>query len=234
MGWVNAAVFAFAYSLAKASGNRLRLVRYRFVAQPVEPKPRVASRAHESLRIAQVTRDDAITAAFPRPAEVVANRFKQGAVCLAARSGERFAGYIWLARGPYDEDEVRCRYVTLPETNTAWDFDLYVSPPFRMGRCFLKLWDAANAYLRERHVEWTLSRIDAFNMRSFKAHERLGMRQLGMGNFLLIGNVQLAMLTLPPFFHLSLNAASRPVIRLRSPRSPVARRDGESVERHAS
>ena len=216
LGWANAGLYTLAYALSRTSGNRLRLIKYDFVAQPVAP-PRVAPRGSDAIRIGRITPDDPIVEQFPRPAEVIARRFAHGAVCIVARAQQQFAGYIWLQRTPYEEDEVRCLYVPLPESTSAWDFDVYVAPAFRMGRCFLKLWDAANAHLLEQGLEWTLSRIDAFNVKSFKAHARLGVRKLGGGVFVSIGKAQLAILSLPPFLHLSLDARSRPVLRLKSP-----------------
>ncbi len=217
LGWVNAWLYSIAYALSRTFGDRVRLTKYDFVAQPVVAFPRVVPRASDAIRIWRITPDDPIVEQFPRPADVIARRFAQGAVCFVARAQQQFAGYIWLQRTPYDEDEVRCLYIPLPKSTSAWDFDVYVAPAFRMGRCFLKLWDAANAHLLEQGVEWTLSRIDAFNVRSFKAHARLGVRKLGGGVFLSIGNAQLAILSLSPFLHLSLDARSRPVLRLKSP-----------------
>jgi len=94
---------------------------------------------------------------------------------------------------------------------------VYVDPAFRMGRLFARLWDTANRYLRERGVDWSLSRISAFNPESLQAHARLGLRRLGSATFVCAGRVQLAVLTMPPFVHLSLSPASRPTVRLRAP-----------------
>ena len=70
-------------------------------------------------------------------------------------------GYLWLKLQGYEEDEVRCRYVPVPERGTAWDFDIYVAPPYRMGRTFTRMWIAANDFLRSNGIEWTLSRISS-------------------------------------------------------------------------
>jgi hypothetical protein len=148
---------------------------------------------------------------------VIARRFAEGAVCFVARSGERFAGFIWLQLSPYEEDEVRCRYVPTPGATTAWDYDVYVVPEFRMSRAFLRLWDAANAHLRQNGVAWTLSRISMFNPSSLGAHARLGVRPTGTAVFVRFGAVELAFFSMAPYVHFSRTMAKRPVVTLRAP-----------------
>ena len=97
-----------------------------------------------AISIAPVSPDDRIVKQFPRSADVIDRRFRDDAICLVARKGDEFAGYLWLKLRGYEEDEVRCRYVPVPERSTAWDFDIYVAPPYRMGRTFTRMWSAAN------------------------------------------------------------------------------------------
>ena len=214
LGWANGLLYLGARGLARVSRGHIRLVKYYFVAQSVPQGTLLAARKG-SLSIAPVEPGDALTKQFPRPEDVIARRFAEGAVCLAVCSRQRFAGFIWLKLGPYEEDEVRCRYLTLPADRTAWDFDVYVDPAFRMGRAFASLWDAANALLRERGVAWTLSRISAFNPDSLRAHARFGVRRIGVATFVCVGALQLMVASACPFVHVSL--FSRPVLRLRAP-----------------
>lgn len=217
MGWGNGLLYLAGRALGKASAGRVRLIRYYFVAQPVPEKPQSSCRpsAKQVVRLAES--DDPIKAQFPRPAHVIEHRFRTGSSCFVAQSGDAFQGFLWLARGAYEEDEVRCRYELTQPQHCVWDYDVHVEPAFRSGRTFARLWDAANAYLAPGGIRWSLSRISAFNPASLAAHARLGVRPLHSGTFLCAGRFQLAILSTRPFVHLSFSEHSRPVIRLEPP-----------------
>jgi hypothetical protein len=219
LGAATTVLYLVGLALSRLSRGRIRLYGYRFVAQPVPAAPLLAPRTTEALTIRRVSPGDAIVAQFPRPARVIAARFAEGAVCFAAESRGQFAGFIWLNLAPYEDDEVRCRYVPIPEARTAWDFDVYVVPALRLGRAFARLWDAANAHLREHGVEWTFSRISAFNVQSIRAHARMGVKRVGSAVFVRFGSTQLAAFSVAPFVHACRDAKFRPVLRLRAPGS---------------
>ncbi len=134
---------------------------------------------------------------------------------MAATVNGKFAGFLWIAFDAYDEDEVRCRY-ELVDKYLSWDYDVHVESQFRLGRTFLRLWDAANALLRESGVAWSISRISAFNPVSLNSHARLGTRLLGKALFVVVGPIQLSFIGkwLP---HLSLRDTSPPKLTLRAP-----------------
>lgn len=140
-----------------------------------------------------------------------------GAVCLAAENRDRFIGFIWLKEVEYPEDEVRCNYLLEPRGVSAWDFDVYIDPAFRFGRTFVRLWDCANAWLRERGYRWSLSRISAFNPESIAAHDRLGTRRIGSAIFLRLGELQVAFLDRAPFVHVGWGGDQTPTLRLAAP-----------------
>ena len=121
-----------------------------------------------------------------------------------ARNGSEFVGYVWLKLRGYEEDEVRCRYVPIPELNTAWDFDVYIAPSYRMSRMFIRVWDAVNDFLRNNRIDWTLSRISAFNADSLRSHRRMGIHRIATGLFLCAGTMQIAFVSVRPFVHVSL------------------------------
>jgi hypothetical protein len=102
----------------------------------------------------------------------------------------------------------------------SWDFDVYLRPDQRLGPGFARLWDTANAYLRERGVRWSVSRISAFNPRSLAAHARLGTRRIGSAIFLCLGRLQVALSSIPPHIHFSHGPSRVPVFRLDA--SPAA------------
>lgn len=217
LGWKDGALYAISRVLRRVPGANARLVKYYFVAQPVPRTMESPAPGAGSIFVAAVREGDPLVAHFPRPPEVIARRYADGAICLAAQGRQGFAGFLWITFGPYDEDEVRCRFVTLPAQTTSWDFDVYVDPAFRMGRAFIRLWQAANACLRERKVEWTLSRISAFNDDSLRSHARLGGMRIASAAFLCVGSIQVTVASVRPWLHVSFSPASQPALMLRAP-----------------
>ena len=191
-----------------------RIFRYYFVAQPVPTASFLPSRLGQSIEIRKLQPDDAALSDLPIDASVLQYRFDQDAVCFGAFQGEAIIGCLWLCLSAYNEDEVRCSYRLEPEKSTAWDFDVYVAPASRGGFAFLRLWDAANAYLRERKVDWSLSRISAFNPDSLSAHQNLGARRFASAIFFQLGKLQLMVSSLRPFVHLSVSDSGAPLLAL--------------------
>ncbi len=174
-------------------------------------------RADPNTEIRAVAENDLLVQSFPRPAQVLRQRFARGAQCYAATVKGQFAGYVWLARGQYDEDEVRCRY-ELPATEACvWDYDVYVAPRFRLTRVMSRLWLAVNQALSAKDVRWSFSRISLYNQASVQTHERLGARRVGIAAFLVIGPLQITAHSDRPHFHISLSAIQVPTLRLRCP-----------------
>jgi hypothetical protein len=219
LGWANGLLYMAGRALQRATAGRARLIRYILVAQPVPPAGATPCPPSARQPVRLVTAADPLVQQFPRPHKVIERRFRSGTLCFAAQAGERFAGFLWLARGAYDEDEVRCRYELARPELAAWDFDVYVSPDYRLGRTFARLWGAANAHLAEQGVRWSFSRISAFNPGSLASHARLGIRPLYSATFLRVGDVQVACIGAPPWLHVSLSPRSRPVLRLVPPPS---------------
>ncbi|MCC7487771.1 MAG: hypothetical protein IT529_22605 [Burkholderiales bacterium] len=217
MGWKDGCLFAASALLRRLSSGRWALYKYYFVAQPVSDRPLLPARRGTTLEVREIPGDDPLVRAFPRPRRVIEERFRQGAVCLAALERDAFVGFIWFVTGPYREDEVRCRYVPLPEGSRAWDFDIYLVESHRNGIAFLKLWDAANRYLAARGVVSSLSRISAFNTASLLSHYRMGARRVGAALFLVIGSWQLARSSVAPRWHFSRRPESFPDYRFEPP-----------------
>jgi hypothetical protein len=217
LGLVDGSLWATARVVSKASGNRFRLYRYYFVAQPVAARALAPSRGSSAVTLRWTEPGDPLIAQFPRPREVIAERYRMGAVCLTAEKAGKFVGFIWLKEHAYFEDEVRCHYVLEPAGICAWDFDVYIEPGYRFGRAFVRLWDGANVWLRERGCQWCLSRISAFNPESMAAHDRLGTRRMGSATFLRLGSLQVAFLDRAPFLHIGWRSEQAPTLRLAAP-----------------
>lgn len=196
------------YALARA----LRIVgcglqRYLFLAQRVAAQP--MRRTAGSIAVREMTPSDMLPAAYPRPAQVVQARFRQGGCNIAAWKGEELAGILWYQLGAYEEDEVRARYC-LPCPASCWDYDVFVQPHLRLGTAFCRLWDDAHQRMRARGIRWSCSRISAFNPASLRAHQRIGTVMLGSASFITAGRWQLMLATCPPYVHLSGSPAARP------------------------
>ncbi len=201
--------------LARATGGRVRLVPYAFVAQPIGPTAFASLRDDPKTAVRQVGPQDVLTERFPRPQAVNGSRWRSGAECYAVQVEGTFAGHLWLSRGFHSEDEVRCDY-RLGQA-TVWDFDVYIAPAYRLGRTMARLWKGVNVALAEQRVAWTLSRISLFNRASLNAHQRLGAVRLSTAVFLVAGRLQLAFFTRSPFVHVSVRDGQRPVVDLRAP-----------------
>jgi hypothetical protein len=230
LGWGDGLLYMCSRALEAASGGRARVIKYHFVAQPVPENALSTGRAVANTVISRAAPDDPIVERFPRPRAVIERRYAEGAVCFVARTrSDELAGFIWIKQHQYMEDEVRCLYVLDPEGAAAWDFDVWLAPEFRLTRTFARLWDAANAYLRERGYRWTISRISAWNPASLAAHRRLGMQRLHSAVFIALGPLQLAVLTCAPYLHVALSRRRYPVLRLRGPEGPGRAVGGETA-----
>lgn len=214
LGWKDGVLLICKRIVERGSRGKARLIKYRLVGQPIRSAPWLSGRRGATLTVRPVPSDDPVLASLPRPQAVHAERFAQGAECLVAFRGDAPVGFLWFLVGDYQEDEVRCRFRPLPADRTAWDFDVHVAPEHRLSPAFLRLWDAANEILRARSVRWTLSRIDAFNPASLRAHASLGARPLGWLVFLVIGPMQLTLGSQRPRFHLGWKQRSGPLVEV--------------------
>jgi hypothetical protein len=223
LGWIDAFWYATSVLAPLLTRERCEVFKYAIVAQAIPaaaPRARASAIEVRALAAADLHAD---AARLLRPAAVLAQRCGQGAECLAAYRNADLLGFMWLVCGPYDEDEVRARFVPAACVG-AWDFDIEILPPHRMGMAFARLWDAANARLRARGVQWSYSRISAFNAPSRAAHKRAGALTVGSAVFVRCGRWQWTAATLGPYLHLSRGAASRPEFRLGVPRAAASGR----------
>jgi hypothetical protein len=216
-GWRDGLLYVASRGVQTASFGYCRVIKYYFVAQPVPDLALDSSATGVRITTYRIEPHDPIVHRFPRPKGVVAKRFLDGAVCFVAVQADALVGFIWIKQEHYREDEVRCLYVLEPAGVAAWDFDVWVDPAFRLTRAFARLWDAANAFLRAHGYRWSLSRISAFNAASLASHRRLKIERLHSGLFVLVGSLQLSLLTCRPHLHLSLTPSYYPIIHLWPP-----------------
>jgi hypothetical protein len=214
LGWFNLCLYLLNRFAAIVSRGYLRLDRYYLLAQPVREASLLPSGRGRKIDVRLIQEQEEVVRQFPRPSAVIQSRFRQGAKCLGAFKGEQFIGFLWLLLGSYQEDEVRASYVPLPAGKAAWDFDVYVAPDFRLGLTFPRLWDEANRLLHEKGVNWTCSRISAFNIGSLESHAHLGIVSLGSAIFFCAGRWQFTVSSIYPYIHLSTHPGSFPEFRL--------------------
>jgi hypothetical protein len=212
LGPADTAWFAVDRVLQRLSFGTARLVKYYFVAQPVAGATAGAARPAGGTRLYVADDIDDTIRQAPRPEPTLRSRFDQQARCVVAERDGELAGFVWWCPTAYHEDTVRCVYRWSPASSARWDFDVYVAPPFRMGRLFARLWERTHALLAAEEVAWTLSRIDAFNPGSLAAHRKLGARQIARGWFLVVGRLQLSIATVAPYIHVSLHDGSVPAL----------------------
>jgi len=206
-----------ARALQRLSGGRAALYAYLICAQPLGRGAFAALRDDAGTEIRRAQPGDPLLDGLPRPAGVLTRRFGTGATCHVAVVKSRFGGCIWLARGHYDEDEVRCRFVLPPDPACVWDFDVYVEPTLRLGRTLGRLWKAVDQELASAGFAWSFSRISLYNPASIQAHERLGAVRVATALFLQLGPVQLSAFTQRPYLHLGFGPGHVPALHLAAP-----------------
>ena len=199
------------------TADRVRLIKYLIVAQPVGTGALVTLRPDRYTEIVEALPGSELSRHFPRPKRVIQQRFESGAICHCAVVKNEFAGFIWFRANAYEEDEVRCTYVLQSPHSSVWDFDVYIDPRFRLSRTLARLWQAVDTQLKARGIQWTFSRISAFNAESLAAHAKLGTIECHSATFLLVGRLQLSLLPQRPYVHASLSTRRRPTLRLEPP-----------------
>lgn len=217
LGLVDGLFYGLDRVSARLTRDRLRLRCYYLVAQPVPEADWLPPGRGRRIEVRRIMPHDISVADFPRPREVIEDRYRQGSICFAAFCEDRMVGFIWLLLAIYREDEVRCWFRPEPHGTAAWDFDVYVDPAWRIGPAFGRLWDEANRYLKAQGVHWTMSRISAFNGPSLASHRRLHARFLGRANFLVLGRMQIMLANIAPYVYASLDPDGGPTLTARAP-----------------
>ena len=191
-----------------------RVFDYELMVQPIPDGDIAPASLTRDIEIRQIFDGDPLLSSTPRSKTVNADRFAQSAVCLGVFCKDVFAGYQWFCFGPYNEDEVRCRFVPAPRESVVFDFDLFILEEHRFGLAFLALWDGANSYLRERGIRFTTSSVSRFNTASRAAHMHLKWQRIGRAVFITGKRFQLMLSSLAPYVHLSVSSGCRPEVIL--------------------
>ncbi|MDZ7803494.1 GNAT family N-acetyltransferase [Thiohalophilus sp.] len=218
LGWWNGMLYLLGTALSRLSADRLRLVKYDLVSQPITTAPLLPEHRGKKIQVREAISGDPLLQGVPDRREgVFAERFARGARCLVAELNGELAGFLWFVQGDYPEDEVRCLFRPLPEGQSVWDYDVYVAKKHRLSPVFLKLWQAANERLYAEGIHHSASRISAFNPASRGSHQRLGAHKTGWALFVCAGPWQGMLASCRPFVHLSLSPGSQPTLKVRPP-----------------
>jgi hypothetical protein len=193
----------------------LDLLYYEFMAQPIPEVAVVPERVVRDIELRKIERGAPEVGRMPAREDIKESRFDQGAVCYGAYRRDEWLGFIWLAFGRYEEDEVRCTFEPRPAGQAVFDFDFYIFPEHRLGRAFVAMWARVNELLRERGVRWTFSRITRFNVASRNAHARMGARRVGRALFLKAGSFEAMLSSVPPYVSVSLRRRVPVVLEVR-------------------
>lgn len=197
--------------LSKVTFGNCTLHKYYITHQPVAVHPSVPPNKALDIDVKQISADSPALQAIDRPLSVLQQRAKQGGICFAAFKRGEFAGNIWLNIDKYIEDEVRCIYVLSPSGCSAWDYDVFVQPRYRLSYVFAKLWDSANQFMADREIHSVYSRINYYNIRSLQSHKRLGSKVVGSAYFLNVFNCQVLLSRkFSPYIHFSINNNCKP------------------------
>ncbi|MFW6380192.1 MAG: N-acetyltransferase family protein, partial [Halorhodospira sp.] len=188
--------------------------RYHLLAQPVTDTPLLPQRHQRKSEVRQLPPGDPALEQLPRTHEQLTERFASGGICLAAfePDSDGLLGFIWLLFGPYREAEHRCTLYPPETPPCALDVDIYIRPEARGSLVFAQLWQAANELLLSRGVQWSVSRVSAFNNRSLRAHQRLGAQIVGTLQYLQLGPLELLFASCPPYFSWSRPQGPAPAV----------------------
>ena len=190
-------------TLARCSRN-FDLHHYKFYAQPTLDTQRVSEQRRSRYEFEWLDAYAEILDQLGRPHHIIESRFAQGAKCLIVKQDNNFLACLWLVESKYIEDEIRATYYF--PGNSAWDFDVFVTPKKRLTPLFAILWDLADIWMNERNINYSLSRISAHNHNSLRAHEAAGARPIGWALAIKLNDWQFAVSSHTPKFHLSRSA----------------------------
>ena len=212
-GFAAGALYGLGRVLSSMS-PRLGLFAYELMVQPITGKPLLPANLAKNLTFVEIGRDNPDIGLMPARADIKASRFDQGAACLGAYRKDKLIGYLWFCSRSYEEDEVRCTYELSEPEHSVFDFDLYVLPEHRMGIGFMAIWHGANAYLHERGIRYTFSRMTRFNLPSRRAHARLGAKCAGRAVFVHAWGFELMLASVFPYGALTWGPSQRTRLRL--------------------
>lgn len=179
--------------LLRATINGAFIRRYYIVVQPIKVDTvNFGGKKPHNFLVELLTKEcrDVIDQ-MPRENSLLRERLSNGSFCFYSMKGNKLGGMLWFRKHAYCEDEVSCVYKLSPFDTVVWDFDVFIDRKYRMGILFYKLWNEAMSRLLADGIEYTVSRISAFNISSLRSHQRLGANIMSVVTFVIIRRHQI-------------------------------------------
>ena len=163
------------YALARVAirSGFVGYYRYAIVAMPSAVMPTMP----RTMTVREIAAEELAQYSIDVSPAVQADRFGQGMTCLGAFNARlELLGVTWVGTGSFTEDLIAVRFA-VPSTS-CWDTGLWVAPQHRLGRAYVALWAGTRAWMEERGLGTSYSRITDHNISSISAHRRMGARFL--------------------------------------------------------
>ncbi len=104
-------------------------------------------------------------------------RFEKKCLCRGLFNNERMVGYAW-AKIDTNVCEDRDSWKMIAGNDSAYIFDTYIAPEFRGKKLYPALIGALCELLITENVNRFYLTVDAYNVRSLKAHKKLGAQKI--------------------------------------------------------
>jgi hypothetical protein len=109
--------------------------------------------------------------------ERYANRFKQGDFAIVTELHDEIVGMVWIeisnGRGHYEEDN---EYRFPQPKSSAWTYDGYIAPEYRIRGVWVSNTDELVRHLKEQSFQRVDCMIKGLNHNSLNSHLRYGYR----------------------------------------------------------
>jgi hypothetical protein len=115
-------------------------------------------------RVAGITDIQALNR-FQERGNEYADRFRKGDIAIVAEWNDEIAGMMWIeiSKGHYEEEnEYRFHH---PE-GSAWTYDGYIAPAYRVKGVWASITDASVHYLRQRSFHTVYCMVKGWNRQS--------------------------------------------------------------------
>lgn len=106
---------------------------------------------------------------------LLVGRLESGCVGVGLRQGEDLIAYAWASIGFNLQEDVDSYHMPIGSKG-AYIFDTYIKPEFRGRALYPVLISTLQSRLIKQGVELFYCHVDAVNMRSIRAHEKIGVK----------------------------------------------------------
>lgn len=143
------------------------------LSRSIDGAPQFRTHKKAIVRVAEMDDLQAIAHCAGKPESKIQDRFTRGEICFVTVVAGSIVGYEWLATAAtFDEPGQGVSYVC--DAKTAWLYDGFVLPEFRLKGLWLNLQYCILAYLQKTSKKRIACSIDFDNIGSIKTHLRFG------------------------------------------------------------